>query len=171
MSVGSGIIFWIMGPDGIPAILVGKESIYVSDLTVDRRTKRETEFGTRFGARINALENTDSTVKTEEEAKTYFRKGARELESTLGLGEIRYDTPDPISSNQWHVNYRYLPKDFKRGIIKGGRKGAEDAKQIILREIAEELGLILGSTEIAKMIVLGDCRGYTIFSLEINNLS
>ena len=168
MNAGSGIIFWLMGKNG-PAILVGKESVYVSDLIVDSKTKKETEFGKKFGAKIKELESTNSTVKTEEDAKTYFRRGARELESILGIGEIRYDTPKKSGSDKWIVTYRYLPKGFKRGIIKGRREGSEDAKQTILREVAEELGFRIGSKEALEMIELGQCTGYTIFSLEIDN--
>ena len=173
MSTGTGIIFWLMGQDGIPAILVGKETAYVSDLIVDNKTKKETEIGIKFGVKINELETTNSTVKTEDDAKTYFRRGARELEGLLGIGEIRYDTPIQIDTNKWKVNYRYLPKNFKRGILKGGIEGSEDPKQTILREISEELGFKIGSKESEQMIYLGQClvkkENYTIFSLEINN--
>jgi 8-oxo-dGTP pyrophosphatase MutT (NUDIX family) len=168
MSTGSGIIFWVMTPSDGPAILVGKESIYVRDLTEDS-TRKETAFGKSFGAKISELETTPSIITTEEDAKLYFRRGAQELERLLRIGEIRYDTPHLVNPNQWTVNYRYLPKDFKRGIIKGRREGSENAKQVILREIAEELGFRVGSTEATQMVNLGECRGYTIFSLEITD--
>ena len=167
MSIGAGIVLWYYDEvSRQPILLVGKESKYVSDLINDNE-----EFGRRFGELILSKQELDDTSYISEQdnlraAKKEFSRRALELESQLGLGIIKFDAPEK-SERGYKVNFRYLPRVFKRGIIKGGTEGSETPLQTVLREVGEEIGINIPESEEQKMKNLGDCEGYTMFSLNI----
>lgn len=171
MSKGAGIVLWYYDEvSRQPILLVGKESVYVSDLIKD-----DAEFKRRFGEILlekQEFNTTSLTSMSEEEklkdAKKTFSRRALELESMLGLGMIKFDTPEKTETG-YKVNFRYLPRDFKRGIIKGGTEVGETSLQTVLREVGEEVGINIPESEQQKMINLGDCEKYTMFSLNIGS--
>ena len=172
MSKGTGIVLWYYDEAAKqPILLVGKESVYVSDLIKD-----DIEFSKKFGPLVITKQEFDisalpSSMTEEEklkESKKVFSRRALELESVLGLGMLKFDTPEKIEKG-YKVNFRYLPRSFKRGVIKGGRKGSETPLQTILREVGEEIGINIPEGEQRKMINLGDCEKYTMFSLDIGS--
>jgi hypothetical protein len=173
MSKGAGIVLWFYDEvSKQPILLVGKESVYVSDLIKDY-----VEFRNKFGPLVITKQEFDTSAlpssMTEEEklkeSKKVFSRRALELESILGIGMLKFDTPEKTVKG-YKVNFRYLPRSFKRGVIKGGREGIETPLQTILREVSEEIGINIPEGEQRKMINLGDCEKYTMFSLDIGSI-
>jgi len=172
MSKGSGIVLWYYDEvSKQPILLVGKESVYVSDLIKDNA-----EFRKNFGPLLLEKQEFDtsslpSSMSEEEklkEAKKTFSRRALELESILRLGMLKFDLPVKTTTG-YKVNFRYLPSSFKRGIIKGGKDGSETPLQTILREVGEEVGINIPEAEQRKMINLGVCEQYNMFSLNIGS--
>lgn len=166
MLQGAGIVLWYL--DRKPMLLVGKESLYIRDVL-----NNDTSFKRRFEREILEKEEFDTTTLTSmseedklKEAKKTFSRRALELEGKLGLGTIKFDSPKKTETG-YTVNFRYLPRDFKRGIIKGGIENDETPLQTILREVAEEVGINIPEKEQRKMVDLGECEKYAIFSLNI----
>jgi hypothetical protein len=154
----------------MPMLLVGKESVYVKDLCDENY-----DFNERFGGLISEKEvfNTEHLSHLSEsdklkEAKLNFSRQALELEKILGLGPIKFDTLEEAKTEDGYtVNFRYLPRSFKRGIIKGSKEGSETPMQTILREVGEEVGINIPEAEQRKIIDLGICSRYKTFSLDI----
>lgn len=168
MSSGAGIIFWYNSREN-PIILVGKESVYISDLINDDPT-----FAAKFGELVSEKQefNTSSLSSMSDEAKLkeakkVFSRRAESLKEILDLGLLKFDTPQKTETG-YRVNFRYLPLDFKRGIIKGKSDNNETPLETVLREVGEELGINISEREQNKMVNLGDCGGYTIFSLQVD---
>ena len=176
---GCAIVFWYFDPNkNAPILLVGKESVYVSDLL------KESEFKKQFGELLEKSQHFDSSKLSGfvnekdrlQAAKDYFSNQSNILEKTLRIGRIQFDTPSK-NGNVFTVNYRYLPKDFKRGIIKGRKESVDSSDTIktIVREVAEEFGVNISSGEKRKIMQIGQygnySRGdhYKLFALEIEN--
>ena len=163
---GSSIIVWFF--DKEPILLVGKESVYVSDL-IDKDPKFKSYFGDliREKEHFTGKDLTAAKMHFSEEAtklETKYGVGAYILEKKLGISpKIHFDTPEETSDG-FRVNYRYLPTDFKRGIIKGGKKPRETPLETIVRETAEELGMKIPKND---LIDIGSCLDYNVFSLDI----
>jgi 8-oxo-dGTP pyrophosphatase MutT (NUDIX family) len=162
-TTGSSIIIWFRHPrTEEPVLLTGKESKYLTDLCVEGSAFEE-----KFGDLIRGYESFNPVEHPGINAKIYFSKNALKLEGILGLDTIQFDTPTPIkNSDVYKVKYRFLPKDHKRGIIKGGKEGSETPLETILREVREELGINLIE---AKIVDIGECAKYKVFSIDITS--
>jgi len=181
---GAAIILWYFDPaKGAPILLVGKESIYVKDLLVDKK------FEQKFGSLLYYSEHFDTSelVGLTEEVKLQAAKDHFSIQSDaleremkkegMSIGRIQFDTPSK-HGHVFTVNYRYLPKtNYKRGIIKG-RKEVVDLSNPIktaVREFAEEFGLKISSGEQQKIRQIGQSGSisngdhYKLFALEIEN--
>jgi len=103
-------------------------------------------------------------------AKEYFTETARNLSKKLDK-EVRYDQIVQKYENKYETRYRSLShnKDkIKYGIIKGGVEPGETSKMTIIREIAEELGIIVPKEKLIKIgFDRSDSRRYVIFHLMI----
>jgi len=189
-KLGASAIIWFNDDrTGEPFILVGKESVYVSDLYEnDDGRQKQNLTRDQLGEYdlLNALKNTPNLYLTEDEknlkkeaenlktAKETFKERAEELEQILesrfvqlGIKDkrIKFDTPEKKNDGGYEVNYRYLPNNFKRGIIKGGIDGADkNTKDTIIREIAEEVGI---NVPLEVPILIGTSGGYDIYSIDI----
>jgi hypothetical protein len=152
MAIGSSIIIYFLDKDKQPIILVGKESKYVTDLVK--------------GAVLEDVKRKQLFEGNLTDAKQYFSETARNLEKTLQLGRIQFDTPIEISANKYKVNYRFLDSSSKRGIIKGGIDAAKNEITIdaIVREVAEEIGVNIPKE---KLHDLGLCDKYQAYCLDI----
>ena len=153
MATGSSIIIWFYDEEiKQPIILVGKESKYVTDI-LKKPEKTEIERKQVFEGNITS-------------SKEYFSRTARDLEKSLGIGRIQFDTPLETSTGSYEVKYRFLDKSSRRGIIKGGRdnKTNENPKDTIIREVAEEIGMNIPKEE---LVDLGICDSYQVYSLDI----
>jgi hypothetical protein len=197
---GASAIIWFKDDrTGKPIILVGKESVYVSDLyeispgneiSPGKPKKNLTKDELEEYDLLNALKNTPKLYLTEDEknltedekeaknlktAKETFKERAEELEQSLesrfdelGIKDkrIKFDTPEKKNDGGYEVNYRYLPNNFKRGIIKGGFDSNADknTQDTIIREIAEEVGI---NVPLEAPILIGRSDGYDIYCIDI----
>jgi 8-oxo-dGTP pyrophosphatase MutT (NUDIX family) len=132
---GAAVIIWYTEGDGSIKILLGKESVYVSDWYTELDETKQT-----------APQN----VTTYPAACDIFKKRAQELEnnpkfiSAMGeQSEVRYDHPKINKEGKYGVIFRCLKfPQSKWGIVKG-QKDKEDATTVetIKREIFEEVGI------------------------------
>jgi 8-oxo-dGTP pyrophosphatase MutT (NUDIX family) len=166
MTTGATIIIYCYDTEkDATFLLTGKESKYVTDLSTTHPEFR------KFMDLIKTKEN--FIGENLEEAKTFFSKEARNLEKGdvgsyiashhLGNVRIHYDTPIRTTTG-FHVKYRFLPTDFKRGIIKGGKEESESSEDAILREVREEVGMNIPKKEFK---LIGNCRDNDVFSLNV----
>jgi hypothetical protein len=171
MSEGAAIIIWYYDSNiNKPVLLVGKESVYVKDLL------ENPSFNASFRELINESEHFDtsqlpSSINEKDKlqaAKDFFSRQSALLERSLGLGRIQFDTPHETDDG-FSVNYRYLPQNYKRGIIKGKKEPVDlSPLKTIVREISEELGVNVSEREQSKIQLICDCDKYKVFTLEIN---
>ena len=165
MTSGATIIIYCYDTEkDTTFLLTGKESKYVTDLS------KYPEFR-QFMDLIETKEN--FVGENLEEAKTFFSKEARVLEKgdvgsyiesqRLGNRRIHYDTPIRTTTG-FHVKYRFLPKVFKRGVIKGGKEESESSEDAILREVREEVGMNIPKEEFK---LIGNCSDNDVFSLNV----
>jgi len=181
---GASAIIWFKDGKGEPIILVGKESVYVSDLYESRGkpkqnlTKEQVDEYDLLNAlkKIPPIENLteDENFK---KAKEIFTERAEELEKNylesktfeeIKHKRIQFDTPEKKNDGGYEVNYRYLPNNFKRGIIKGGydSNADENTRDTIIREIAEEVGI---NVPPETLNFIGRSGGYDIYSIDIKS--
>ena len=166
MTSGATIIIYCNDPVKRDTfLLTGKESKYVTDLS------KHSEFNQFMGLIGEKEEFIGDNL---EEAKSFFSKEARDLEKgevglyierqKLGNRRIHYDTPIRTTTG-FHVKYRFLPRDFKRGVIKGGKEEGETSEDAILREVREEVGMNIPKKEFK---LIGNCSDNDVFSLHID---
>ena len=145
---GASIILWYKN-NGTPMILVGTESTYVSDIYPE-------------------VEKHQTTSESDlEKAKYYFFKKTKELEEMYNITRVQYDDPKKIGDS-YHINYRYLTDNPKRGIVKGRMEENEDVKKTIIREVAEEVGVTINKKPQDKIVEHGICDKYFVFSIELD---
>jgi len=164
-SKGATIIIYFRDPKtGIMYLLTGKETKYVTDLNDE-----SPEFRQKFMGLIEEEFIRDDL----DAAKAFFSERAKYLEEgavgsyiksrELGGRRIQYDTPIKTDRG-YHVKYRYLSTDYRRGVIKGGKENDESSKEAILREVREEVGMNIPSE---KLEFIGNCMKNDVFSLNI----
>jgi hypothetical protein len=151
---GASIVIWYYDASTqMPMVLVGNESKYVTDIRPEIKPMQ-----------------TITGVTNPETAKRHFYKVSAALsdngENTLNLGRIQYDDPKQVGDS-FSVNYRYVDKKSKQGIIKGQIESGETPIQAIVREVAEELGLHLHKKTQAGIQYMNICDGYAAYALEI----
>ena len=165
MSSGATIIIYCYDPaiDTI-FLLTGKESKYVTDLS------EHAEFRQQF---MSLIEEKEEFIGDDlEAAKRFFSTQAKDLEREVGsyiesreLGgrRIHYDTPIRTTTG-FRVKYRFLPRIFKRGVIKGAKENDESSEDAIIREVGEEVGINIPRKELK---LIGNCKDNDVFSLNV----
>jgi 8-oxo-dGTP pyrophosphatase MutT (NUDIX family) len=159
---GAAVIIWDKNDKGEIGVLVGKESVYLTDIILE-------------GDCIEELQRYE--VETEANdmiaAKIHFMTIASKLSAKYKM-EIRYDVPeirtDDEGASYYHVNFRCLPifDDIKKGVIKGGSELVDaNTMETVLREIREELGLDIKAKYLHS---LGEGRNYDLFSLPLHEI-
>jgi 8-oxo-dGTP pyrophosphatase MutT (NUDIX family) len=144
-------------------VLVGKESIYLTDIILEEDCIEDLQ---RYSIETDA---NDMIA-----AKIHFMTIAAKL-STKYKMEVRYDVPEYVETVDgvtpyYHVNFRCLPvfHELRKGVIKGGYELVDaNTMETILREIREELGLNIKSKYLHS---LGEGRNYDLFSLPLHEM-
>jgi 8-oxo-dGTP pyrophosphatase MutT (NUDIX family) len=164
---GAGIIVYFTDGKGT-FVLLGKESKHLTDV--------DGLFPPGYVKSYETFPGTDITA-----ANAYFSRSADQLEQQIrgdnirranfarisSLELIKYDTPivgiDTIS-----VHYRFLPKNFKRGIVKGGMEPQDSGNPLntIIREFDEEVGVRLTLDGLSPYKTVGE---YIIYFHEIKS--
>jgi len=168
---GAGIIVWFTDRNE-KYVLVGKESRYLTDIPFDATTTKM----------IQMLQKTDDTDLTT--ANKYFTKTSKDIENDISANPIKtgimkkegavlplrihYDIPTPRKDTTgYSVQYRYLPQNFKRGIVKGGVEPIDKTREdTARREFKEEVGIDLGSDALLIKLITTK-NDYVIFTHEI----
>ncbi len=160
---GASIILWYQNGT-TPMILVGTESNYLSDIHPEVE-----EYQTVSESYLEKAKDLTRIPLEVEKAKEYFRKKAEELQKRYSITKIQYDNPKKIGDS-YHINYRYLSDNAKRGIVKGQMEENENVKETILREVAEEVGVKIEIDQKTKdkIVEHGVCNKYNVFSLDIS---
>ena len=153
--------------------MIGKESVYLTDIILEGDIIEDLQ---RYY--VNDIESCTTTNNNEPvlvTIKKYFMKIAMNLSAKYNM-EIRYDVPELIidvtgrDTPYYHVNFRCLPvfENIRKGVIKGGRELCDtNEMDTILREIREELGLIIKPKYIHS---LGEGKHYELFSLPLHEM-
>lgn len=168
MARKGGCIIYFVHDDGTIMVLTGEESNYVSDLT-EAPAGAEIPKGWTFAQLISYKEEISGGGITESVAKDKFTQRALDLEKMLKIGknkEIRYDTPEEISSGRFRVHYRYLLDDCRKGVFKGGCEGSETPLQASIRELREELGMDIPGSDLRELPG-GNCLNCQMFTCDI----
>ena len=168
MARKGGCIIYFVHDDGTIMVLTGEESNYVSDLTA-APAGAEIPKGWTFAQLISYKEEISGGGITESVAKDKFTQRALDLEKMLKIGknkEIRYDTPEEISSGRFRVHYRYLLDDCRKGVFKGGCEGSETPLQASIRELREELGMDIPGSDLRELPG-GNCLNCQMFTCDI----
>jgi 8-oxo-dGTP pyrophosphatase MutT (NUDIX family) len=160
---GAAVIIWDKNDKGEIGVLVGKESIYLTDIILEGDCIEELQ---RYYIETDA---NDLTA-----AKIHFMKTASKLSAKYNM-EIRYDVPEYVDAADgvtpyYHVNFRCLPvfDELRKGVIKGGCEAVDaNTMDTVLREIREELGLDIKSKYLHS---LGEGRNYDLFSLPLHEM-
>jgi hypothetical protein len=160
-----GCIIYFVDADGTIMVLTGKESNYVSDLTAAPAGAEMPKDWT-FARLISYKEEVSGGGITETIAKQKFSERAHDLEKILKIGEIRHDTPEQLSSGGFHVHYRHLLEDSKKGIFKGGCEGSETPLRAAIRELREELGMDIPGSDLRELPG-GNCVNCQMFTCDI----
>ena len=169
---GAGIIVWFTDRNE-KYVLVGKESRYLTDISFDAITIKM----------IQMLQKTDDTDLTT--ANKYFTKTSKDIENDISANPIKtgimkkegavlpirihYDIPTPRkdTTTGYSVQYRYLPQNFKRGIVKGGVEPIDKTREdTARREFKEEVGIDLSSDALLTPLITTK-NDYVIFTHEI----
>lgn len=170
---GSAIIIWDKNDKGEIGLLIGKESVYLTDIILEGDIIEDLQ---RYY--VNDIESCTTTNNNEPvlvTVKKYFMKIAMNLSAKYNM-EIRYDVPELIidvtgrDTPYYYVNFRCLPvfENIRKGVIKGGRELCDtNEMDTILREIREELGLIIKPKYIHS---LGEGKHYELFSLPLHEM-
>jgi len=161
---GASIIFWYQNGT-TPMILVGTESNYLSDIHPEVE-----EYQTVSESYLEKAKDLSRFHPEVEKAKHYFRIKTEELQKRYSITKIQYDNPKKIGDS-YHINYRYLSDNAKRGIVKGQmEENEDDVKETILREVAEEVGVKIEIDQKTqdKIVEHGVCNKYNVFSLDIS---
>jgi 8-oxo-dGTP pyrophosphatase MutT (NUDIX family) len=171
---GSAVIIWDKNDKGEIGVLVGKESVYLTDIVLEGGVIEDLQryYLTEMDATSIEGEPILTTVKK------HFMKIALNLSAKYNM-EVRYDVPELVGGEgvvvdgvtpYYHVNFRCLPlfENVRKGVIKGGRE-ISDANELetVLREIREELGLDIKPKYIHS---LGEGRHYDLFSLPLHEI-
>jgi hypothetical protein len=144
-------------------ILVGTESNYLSDIHPEVE-----EYQTVSESYLGKAKDLSHIPLEVEKAKHYFIKKTEELQKRYNITKIQYDNPKKIGDS-YHINYRYLSDNAKRGIVKGQmEENEDDVKETILREVAEEVGVTINKKTQYKIVEHGVCNKYNVFSMEID---
>ena len=184
-KTGAAAIIWFEDETtGEKKILVGKESKWLSDIFANK-----TNFTDEDRELLDVMENliTDDINNVKQvcgdfaiELEKYKIKDKNLLRDT----RIQYDTPEKtvIKTNKgdkpgYSIHYRYLPNNFKKGVIKGGyadidgknEDGSNNTKETILREIREEVGMKIKPNEVSLTNI--NCKGYDVYSIKIPHTS
>jgi hypothetical protein len=168
MARKGGCIIYFVHDDGTIMVLTGEESNYVSDLT-EAPAGAEIPKGWTFAQLISYKEEISGGGITESVAKDKFTQRALDLEKMLKIGknkEIRYDTPEEISSGRFRVHYRYLLDDCRKGVFKGGCEGSETPLRAAIRELREELGMDIPGSDLRELPG-GNCLNCQMFTCNI----
>lgn len=168
MARKGGCIIYFVQDDGTIMVLTGEESNYVSDLT-EAPAGAEIPKGWTFAQLISYKEEISGGGITESVAKDKFTQRALDLEKMLKIGknkEIRYDTPEEISSGRFRVHYRYLLDDCRKGVFKGGCEGSETPLRAATRELSEELGMDIPGSDLRELPG-GNCLNCQMFTCNI----
>jgi hypothetical protein len=179
---GSAVIIWDKNDKGEIGVLVGKESVYLTDIVLEGDVIEDLQryYLTEMDAAAASSIEGEPIVTT---VKKHFMKIALNLSAKYKM-EIRYDVPELVvgvvdegeggggggNTPYYHVNFRCLPlfENIRKGVIKGGRE-LDDANELetALREIREELGLDIKPKYIHS---LGEGRHYDLFSLPLHEI-
>jgi 8-oxo-dGTP pyrophosphatase MutT (NUDIX family) len=160
---GAAVIIWDKNEKGEIGVLVGKESVYLTDIILEGDCIEDLQ---RYYIETDA---NDITA-----AKIHFMTIAAKLSVKYKM-EIRYDVPEQVEASggelpYYHVNFRCLPvfDDLRKGVIKGGCEAVDaNPMDTVLREIREELGLDIKSKYLHS---LGEGRKYDLFSLPLHEM-
>jgi len=170
---GSVVIIWDKNDKGEIGVLVGKESVYLTDIVLEGDLIEDLQRYYLTEMDVVCIEG-EPIVTT---VKKHFMKVAFNLSAKYNM-EIRYDVPELVDGVEgeggvtpyYHVNFRCLPlfENIRKGVIKGGRE-LDDANELetALREIREELGLDIKPKYIHS---LGEGRHYDLFSLPLHEI-
>jgi hypothetical protein len=158
---GASIILWYQNGT-TPMILVGTESNYLSDIHPEVK-----EYQTVSESYLEKAKDLSRFHPEVEKAKHYFRIKTEELQKRYSITKIQYDNPKKIGDS-YHINYRYLSDNAKRGIVKGQMEENENVKETILREVAEEVGVKIEKKTQYKIVEHGVCNKYNVFSMKID---
>ena len=178
---GSAVIIWDKNDKGEIGVLVGKESVYLTDIVLEGDLIEDLQryYLTEMDADAACIES-EPIVTT---VKKHFMKIAFNLSAKYNM-EIRYDVPELVDGVRdegdgecgggvtpyYHVNFRCLPlfENARKGVIKGGRElGDANEMETALREIREELGLDIKPKYIHS---LGEGHHYDLFSLPLHEI-
>ena len=177
---GSAVIIWDKNDKGEIGVLVGKESVYLTDIVLEGDVIEDLQryYLTEMDAAAASSIEGEPIVTT---VKKHFMKIALNLSAKYNM-EIRYDVPELVDGGDvhgeggggdtpyYHVNFRCVPlfENIRKGVIKGGRE-LDDANELetALREIREELGLDIKPKYIHS---LGEGRHYDLFSLPLHEI-
>ena len=170
---GSAVIIWDKNDKGEIGVLVGKESVYLTDIILEGDIIEDLQrYHVNEHDLHNNITNNELLLIT---VKKHFMKIAMNLSVKYNM-EIRYDVPELVMESiygdtpYYHVNFRCLPvfENIRKGVIKGGRELCDtNEMDTILREIREELGLVIKSKYIHY---LGEGRHYDLFSLPLHEI-
>lgn len=167
---GAAVVIWDKNDKGEIGVLVGKESVYLTDIVLEDSCIEDLQ-------RYYIETDTNDLIS----AKIHFMTIASKLSLKYNM-EVRYDIPqrmegDPHADSgsdeanpYYHVNFRCLPvfNDLRKGVIKGGCEMIDaNTMDTILREIREELGLDIKSKYLHS---LGKGTHYDQFSLPLHEI-
>jgi hypothetical protein len=171
---GSAVIIWDKNDKGEIGVLIGKESIYLTDIILEGDVIEDLQ---RYYLHEHASTEEQEPILTN--VKKHFMKVAFNLSAKYNM-EIRYDVPELVGGDDgigeigvtpyYHVNFRCLPmfENIRKGVIKGGRELSDtNEMETALREIREELGLDIKPKYIHS---LGEGRHYDLFSLPLHEI-
>jgi hypothetical protein len=168
---GSAVIIWDKNDNGEIGVLVGKESVYLTDIILEGDVIEDLQ---RYYLHEHASTEEQEPILTT--VKKHFMKVAFNLSAKYNM-EIRYDVPELVDGDggigvtpYYHVNFRCLPmfENIRKGVIKGGRELSDtNEMETALREIREELGLDIKPKYIHS---LGEGRHYDLFSLPLHEI-
>lgn len=141
---GAGIIFYHVGADNKYYILIGQESVYMTDVVKNADFKRKQIYSP---AASSMAASSAVASPTNDWAYYHFFETAKKISAPTGAASpiIRFDTPHAHTGRNsglpiFTTHMRYLPPDAKWGIIKGRSNKNEAPHNTILREFEEEVG-------------------------------
>jgi 8-oxo-dGTP pyrophosphatase MutT (NUDIX family) len=146
---GAGIIMIDKHRNGYHFVLLGKESQYCTDIwnmfihpDTGRPFTSKEEFKAYQTYRAPASASNAPVAARAEFSRRAHALTSRNVEFE---GGIRFDTikQNAADPSIWTTNFRFLPENFRYGIVKGGRETGETISQTIQREAREEIGIVL----------------------------
>lgn len=152
---GAGVVVTFVAANGERYTLTGKESVYLTD------TLQTVTLNGAVRNIKNDLQKSQPNV-TEGQAKADFGNRAQRISAAIGQ-RVQFSQP-VLKGTEWTTTYRILPAAYKYGIPKGRTEAGETPEQTARRELAEEVGIQVGS--LVELPVPG--VEYTMFRADID---